>query len=147
MGKGLVTSILTIRDSIGPSIGPLAGAFVAQDIGWRWDFWIVLIPAVIASVAMAVFSSETNHRVLIKRKLRRLHQELGRSDLRSCYDDPDSPPQSTATIMRNGLLRPLKMLVLTPVLFMLSLYVAFACELSPRTEVSVCLHCSGSQSG
>ncbi len=122
---------MTTLLSIGPSIGPLAGAFIAQSIGWRWSFWIVLIPGALATVVMAVFSTETNHRVLIHKKITRLSKELGRTDLRSCYDDPNVPPHSATTIMLNSLVRPLKMLVFGPVLLILSLYVAFACELRP----------------
>lgn len=128
--RGVALATWTVGPLIGPSVGPLCGAFIAQTIGWRWDFWIVLIPAVIATAVMAIFSQETNHRVLINRKITRLRKETGREDLRSCYDDPNAPLQSRSTIMRNGLIRPLKMLVLVPVLFTISLFVAFACEWS-----------------
>jgi multidrug resistance protein len=28
---------------LGPMLGPIIGGFVAQAIGWRWAFWIILI--------------------------------------------------------------------------------------------------------
>jgi multidrug resistance protein len=124
--RGFALSIWTLGPLVGPSLGPLAGAFIAQSIGWRWAFWIVLIPAAIATGVMAVFSEETNHRVLIGRKIKKLEKEMNRTDLKSCYDLPNAPPVDRRTIMKNGLLRPLKMLALAPVLFTLSMYVAFA---------------------
>ncbi|CAK7206870.1 hypothetical protein SEUCBS139899_009676, partial [Sporothrix eucalyptigena] len=124
--RGLALSIWTLGPLIGPSVGPIAGAWLAQTIGWRWDFWIVLIPGVINTVVIAVFSSETSHHVLIRRKVKRLSEELGRSDLRSCYDNPDKPRPSTQQALLQGLIRPIKMLALSPVLLVISLYTAFA---------------------
>jgi multidrug resistance protein len=126
--RGFALSIWTLGPLVGPSLGPLAGAFIAQSIGWRWDFWIVLIPAAIATGVMAIFSEETNHRVLINRKLKKMQKETGRDDLKSCYETPNAPPLDRFTIMKNGLIRPLKMLALAPVLVTLSMYVAFACK-------------------
>ncbi|CAK7227981.1 hypothetical protein SCUCBS95973_006728 [Sporothrix curviconia] len=124
--RGLALSIWTLGPLVGPSVGPIAGAWLAQTIGWRWDFWIVLIPGVINTAVIAVFSSETSHHVLIRRKVQRLSKELGRDDLRSCYDNPDKPRPSTPKALWQGLVRPLKMLALSPVLLVISLYTAFA---------------------
>lgn len=111
---------------LGPTIGPICGAFISQTIGWRWTSWITLIPGAIATLALAVLSSETNHRVLMQRKVTRLRRELGRDDLRSCYEEPEKANQTRQAILLNGLVRPIKMLVLSPLIFSLSLYVAFA---------------------
>ena len=110
----------------GPTIGPLIGGYVAQTIGWRWDFWIVLCLSVVITTLTEIFNSETNPRVLIKRKTNRLRQDLGRDDLRSCYDASNSHEKSKTRILLNGLIRPTKMLFLSPLVFFLSLYLAFA---------------------
>ncbi|KJR83439.1 MFS multidrug transporter [Sporothrix schenckii 1099-18] len=124
--RGLALSIWTVGPLIGPSVGPIAGAWIAQTIGWRWDFWIVLIPGAINTIVIAVFSSETSHHVLIRRKVTRLAKELGRNDLRSCYDNPDKPRPTTRRALLLGLIRPLKMLAMSPVLLVISIYTAFA---------------------
>jgi MFS family permease len=111
---------------VGPSIGPLVGAFVAETIGWRWTNWIVFIPAVAATAFIAFFNRETNARILIQQKVRRLKRELGRDDLRSCYVDANAPPMTGTQILLNGLVRPMKMLFLSPLIFGVSLYIAFA---------------------
>jgi MFS family permease len=122
--RGFAMGIYTLGPLIGPTIGPLIGGFLAQTIGWRWDFWIVLIVAAIITAATEIFNRETNPRVLIDRKVRRLKKELGRDDLRSCYETAGPQPTSTR-ILWNGLVRPVKLLFLSPLVFSLSLYIAF----------------------
>lgn len=79
------------------------------------------------ALAIAIFSHETNPRVLIGRKVARLRRELNRPELRSVYDDTSaSAPQSTAQVLFRGLVRPVKMLFLSPIIFSVSLYCAFA---------------------
>jgi hypothetical protein len=88
----------------------------------------VLIVAVVITGLTEVSNSETNPRVLMERKVRRLQRELGRDDLRSCYEGAQDHghPRSKAQILKNGLIRPTKMLFLSPLVFLLSLYIAFA---------------------
>lgn len=51
LGKPYVTDevlatgdfFLTTRSKSGPAIGPLIGGFVVVHLGWRWEFWTVLI--------------------------------------------------------------------------------------------------------
>jgi MFS family permease len=103
----------------------LLGGYLAQTIGWRWDFWIVLIVAVIITTLTEIFNTETNPRVLIDRKVKRLRQELGRDDLRSCYESAGQAKVSHTQTLLNGLIRPTKMLFFSALVFFLSLYVAF----------------------
>lgn len=107
----------------GPTIGPLLGGFLTESIGWRFDFWIVLAAATLVTALIAILTRETSHKVLIHRKTLRLRGELGRDSLKSCYDD--SGESSTTQILLTGLVRPLKMLFLSPIVFFLSLYIAF----------------------
>lgn len=95
---------------------------MADSIGWRWDFWIVLILAVIVTVLIEILNKETNHRILIQRKTQRLQKELGRDDLKSCYET--GPRLSKTKTILNGLVRPLKLSVLSPLVFFLSMYIA-----------------------
>ncbi|KAJ2896662.1 major facilitator superfamily transporter multidrug resistance [Zalerion maritima] len=124
--RGLALSVWTIGPLVGPCIGPLVGAWIAYTIGWRWVFWVSLIPAVIVTVVIGVFSTETYHQVIISKKVRRLRKELGREDLRSCYADPSKPPPPMKEVILQGLCRPLKMLILNPLILLLSTYIAFA---------------------
>lgn len=121
--RGFAMGIWTLGPLFGPTIGPLVGGFVADSIGWRWDFWIVLIIAVIITVLIEVLNKETSHKKLIEKKTARLRKELGRDDLRSCYGN--NQHQSASRTMIDGLKRPVKLLFLSPLVFFVSLYIAF----------------------
>ncbi|KAK1756604.1 fluconazole resistance protein 1 [Echria macrotheca] len=126
--RGFAMGIYTVGPLIGPTAGPLIGGFLSQTIGWRWDFWIVFIVSVVIVGLTEIFARETHARTLIRRKVKRLRAELGRDDLRSCYDpEPtsDVAPLSHKRILLNGLIRPTKMLFLSPIVLFLSIYIAF----------------------
>ncbi|KAL2261489.1 hypothetical protein VTK26DRAFT_4064 [Humicola hyalothermophila] len=123
--RGFAIGIYTLGPLLGPTIGPVIGSFVSQSIGWRWDFWIVFIVSVVIVSLSEIFNQETNPRILMERKVKRLREELGRDDLRSCYEDPNAEHQSPGRVLLNGLTRPIKMLFLSPLVFFVSLYIAF----------------------
>ncbi|KAJ3496300.1 hypothetical protein NLG97_g2754 [Lecanicillium saksenae] len=120
-GRGL--AIWSVGFVVGPSLGPLLGAFVTETIGWRWDGWIVLIPGILVTVSL-LFCPETNHKVLMRRKVARMKQLLGRDDLRSCYDTAEVLP-TRSQILINGMMRPAKMMILSPIVVALSIHISF----------------------
>lgn len=126
----------------GPTLGPLIGGFVSQNIGWRWDFWIVFIVGTVIVLMTEIFIVETNPHVLMARKVKRLQTQLGRPELRSCYTT-DATPKTHTTILLNGLVRPMKMLFLSPLVFSLSLYMAFTYGGLCKCPEFVSLPCSG----
>ncbi|KAH6635809.1 major facilitator superfamily domain-containing protein [Chaetomium tenue] len=124
--RGSAIGMYTLGPLIGPTIGPVLGSWLSQTIGWRWDFWIVFIISVIVVGLFELFTTETNPRILIKHKVARLQKELNRPDLRSCYETPGAEKQTPTQTLINGLIRPTKMLFLSPTVFFISLYLAFA---------------------
>ncbi|KAF4628097.1 hypothetical protein G7Y89_g10054 [Cudoniella acicularis] len=121
--RGLATAVYSLGPLFGPVVGPICGGFIAQRIGWRWVFWILLIAGASVTIGIELFTRETNPRVLVHRKVKRLSKELNRTDLVSCYDT-HGPAHSASHILINGMIRPLKMLFLSPIIFLLSLYMA-----------------------
>ncbi|KAI1175058.1 major facilitator superfamily domain-containing protein [Nemania sp. FL0916] len=120
--RGLAIGLWNIGPLLGPSLGPLIGGFLTNFPGWRYDFWIILAASSVVTILIQILTGETSHKALIQRKVNLLERELGRS-LKNCYDT--SRGQSTGKTLMSGLTRPLKMLFLSPIVFLLSLYVAF----------------------
>ncbi|KIW97585.1 uncharacterized protein Z519_01169 [Cladophialophora bantiana CBS 173.52] len=121
--RGLAMSIFTAGPLFGPVLGPICGGFIAQGPGWRWVFWTLLIVAGACTSLILIFYRETNHTVLIREKTRRLAKELKRSDLISCYDKTQGQ-RSAGTLLVRSLIRPAKMLFMSPIVGLLAIYVA-----------------------
>ena len=62
---------------LGPIVGPIVGGFIAETIGWRWSFRILLIWGCVMSLLFFIFVDETNERTLLLRKAKRMNKELG----------------------------------------------------------------------
>jgi multidrug resistance protein len=41
--RGKAIAMMNLGQLLGPVIGPVIGGFVAQRLGWRWIFWLVLV--------------------------------------------------------------------------------------------------------
>ncbi len=123
--RGRAMTIWMLGPMFGPSLAPVVGGFVTETIGWRWVNWLSFIPGAIVVICMCFGNKETNQRVLIRHKTEKLRKELNRPELRSCYLDPSAPVLSVNRILLNGLIRPIKMLFRSAIVFTVSLYVAF----------------------
>lgn len=110
----------SIGPLLGPIIGPVAGGFLAAAKGWRWVFWLLVIVAGAVGVAMLVFLRETYAPVILQRKVKALRKETGNEMLRSKLDAGLSPRD----YFSRGIVRPLKMLVRSPLVAVLSLYIS-----------------------
>ncbi|GKT80906.1 MFS multidrug transporter [Colletotrichum tofieldiae] len=105
---------------LAPFVAPIAGGYMTQTIGWRWAFWLCAILGGTVTIASFFLLKESNSRVLIRRKTRRMRNEAGREELTSCYADTDGASQSQWSFLLQSLVRPLKMLVFFPVILLLS---------------------------
>lgn len=86
---------------LGPSLGPLIGAYVLRqyDNDWRWSIWVVL--CILAPVILALpFMKETSKSRILYLKHRK-HRNTS----------VDMTTSSTFETLRKGLLRPLHMAV------------------------------------
>lgn len=105
---------------LGPIIGPVAGGFLAGAKGWRWNFWLLVIVAGALTVVMVLVMKETYHPILLERKTQRLRKETGNPSLRSKLDSGLSP----SDYFKRGIIRPLKMLAHSPIVMVMSIFVA-----------------------
>jgi len=105
---------------LGPALGPLIGGFLSQAKGWRWVFWLQTIVGGVVCILGVVFMRETYAVVLLERKTQRVIKETGNHSLKSSMHID----VSTATYLRQAMVRPCLMLAKSPIIQLLGLYTA-----------------------
>ncbi|KAI9695316.1 MAG: hypothetical protein M1820_008723 [Bogoriella megaspora] len=118
--RGLAMASWIMGPLIGPACGPLIGSYLAEAKGWRWIFWLISIIAGAVWIAAILFVHESYAYVILQRKTDRLRKEKRNPNLRSALDTNRSPKDH----LRFSIVRPLKMLFLSPIVFLMSLYMA-----------------------
>ncbi|KAL5589350.1 hypothetical protein FOVSG1_011217 [Fusarium oxysporum f. sp. vasinfectum] len=116
--RGRAMAIWNMPVLLGPSLGPAVGAYVSRGLGWRWNFWLLIIMTGAVLVICAFVQKETHAPTLQRKKLRKLQKERDTEDL------PVATPHSQ--LIKRSLARPLKMLFFSPIIFGLSFLTAIA---------------------
>ena len=118
--RATAMAIWTLGPTIGPVIGPVAGGFICENLGWRWNFWIIAIAAGVVIALSIVLMRETYAPALLERKAKKLRKETGNPLLKSKLDNG----MTTKELFLYSIVRPSKMLIFSPVCLSQSLYVA-----------------------
>lgn len=121
---------------LGPVVGPVAGGFLTETLGWRWSvvdkhfmnhdkltsnrcFWIVCIVGGVNSLVGVLFLKETYAPAILAARARRLEAELNHPAIAI---DHDSRPLTRRLLQ--AVKRPMKILFLQPIVFIMALYMA-----------------------
>ncbi|KAL8806222.1 MAG: hypothetical protein Q9182_001497 [Xanthomendoza sp. 2 TL-2023] len=118
--RGAVMAIWAMGPLLGPVIGPVAGGFLCQAKGWRWVFWLIAIVAGAITISSCIFLRETYPPILLERKANRLREETGNPALKSRLGSNLSPRDR----FKLAILRPLKLLLFSPIVLALSTFMA-----------------------
>ncbi|KAL4931427.1 MFS transporter [Aspergillus undulatus] len=123
--------------SIGSSMGPLIGAFVVEERGWRWTAWTPLIMAAVLHPP-ALFIRESYKPILLRKRAAKLGGE-GVLPIQ-----PKTAMQLLKEFITSTIVRPLHMLFTEPLVGFICLYCGFQFALlytfvvaSPRVFDSV----------
>ncbi|SMR53522.1 unnamed protein product [Zymoseptoria tritici ST99CH_1A5] len=103
-----------------PTIGPVAGAFIAEAAGWRWIFWALVIVGGAAALSSLLFMRETHHPTIL-RKAAKIPRNVYDTDQAESQLPSDGENISAAL-----LLRPLVLLFTNSSILALSAYSALA---------------------
>ncbi|KAM0218935.1 hypothetical protein ACHAQI_001256 [Fusarium lateritium] len=110
--RGFVMSIFFTGIFLGPVIGPVIGGFIAKDLGWRWVFWVMTIVKGVMTIATFLFLAES-HAPTIQRKRTKVASEI-----------PVENKPKTSQVLLRSISRPTRMLIRSPIVTGLSLYLA-----------------------
>lgn len=118
--RGGAMAICALGPLIGPVVGPVIGGFLGQDAGWRWVFWLITIAGGVTAVFSFIFQRETYEPVLLQQHTNELIKETGNQDLRSKLN----PGITKKEYFKRAIIRPTKMLIFSPIVLLLSIYMA-----------------------
>ncbi|KAK1764932.1 MFS general substrate transporter [Phialemonium atrogriseum] len=62
--RGNYVGALLLMTDIAPSLGPVIGGSITQQVGWRWIFWFLVIMTGTHFIAMLLFFPETQRRIV-----------------------------------------------------------------------------------
>jgi len=113
-------AIYSMGPLLGPIIGPVCGGFLVESLSWRWVFWILAIFGGVFGVSLAFVGRETFHQTILNAKVARLRKETGNTQLRSKLNNGLLPKE----VFARAIARPMKMLFLSPIVFLMSLYIS-----------------------
>jgi multidrug resistance protein len=116
--RGAAMATWGMGPMLGPVLGPIIGGYLSAAEGWRWVFWLQAIVAGALTILGLIFLKETYPVIILEQRVALLRKETGNQELRSALHDGLSPKQR----MSQAIIRPLKMLFLSPIVFLLSLY-------------------------
>ncbi|KAI1342480.1 major facilitator superfamily domain-containing protein [Xylariaceae sp. FL0016] len=117
--RGAVMSVYTAALLVGPVIGPIYGGYLAQSRGWQWVFWVLIILNGFIGLVYVLTCRETYGPVLLKWKANRLRKETGNQAWRA-HGQQRLPLH---TLLSRALVRPTRMLLYSPIVTGLSLYI------------------------
>lgn len=122
--RGLPIAILSFPPLIGPVLGPIIGGYLTAWAGWRWAFWFSAITGGIFEVVFFCVFKETYTPAILRKKARKMRNETGDPRYVSRYDF--NTDVSGIEILKDGLIRPVKMFFSSPSVFLLSVQVSVA---------------------
>ena len=119
--RGTAVALYTLAPILGPSFGPIIGAWIAEKTTWRWCFWAVTIFGVVVQVLIYFTLPETYGPRILYWKAEKLRKETGNEKLRTQFELED---RKWSTIMRHAIVRPFILLFTQPIIQFLAAYLS-----------------------
>ena len=118
--RGQAMSVMNLPPLLGPTLGPIIGGHLTSAKGWRWSFWLTAILASLGALSvLLIFRESYKVRILRTKAWQQQKQGLGRKRLPAQYDLGGG-----ATFWKRAILRPLQLLLRSPIVPFLAFYVA-----------------------
>ncbi|KAJ0109637.1 hypothetical protein J7T55_014199 [Diaporthe amygdali] len=119
--RPVAMALFSLGPLTGPVLGPLIGGFTVVGLGWRWTFWLIVILSGAIFLVAAFLMRETHPKTLLERKTARLRAQTGNNELRSKMASKRLTP---GQVLVTTLVRPSVLLIRSPILLVISIYVA-----------------------
>ncbi|KAL3421704.1 major facilitator superfamily transporter [Phlyctema vagabunda] len=118
--RGAVLSLFSAVDVLAPVVGPFAGGYITSAWGWRWIFYFLAILSGVISIVAFLFLRETYSPVILEQKAKRLRKATGNINLHTQRQNT----KPLGSLMSRAFLRPMRILIMSPIVLGLSLYMS-----------------------
>lgn len=119
--RGVPMAAFSAAPFIGPAIGPLVGGFLSDAAGWRWLYWIQLILAGIVWVLITFTVPETYAPTILAKRAKKMRASTNDATHVTEQDLDERPFTERLWIF---LVRPVQLLFLEPIVFLVSVYMS-----------------------
>ncbi|KAK7693214.1 hypothetical protein QCA50_002780 [Cerrena zonata] len=124
--RGTASALYATAPFLGPVLGPLVSGWVAESrLGWRFNFWIMLMCAGFSLAFGFLATPETYSPVLLRKRARQLQKASGgQKHYISKHDLLHNKP--FREIFITSMIRPFSFLFTEPIVLLLAIYCAIA---------------------
>ena len=119
--RGLAMGLFALAPFLGPTIGPIAGGFLAESKGWRWNMGLMTIFSGVMWLLGLIFVPETYAPVILRKRAQKLSSLTGKV-YRTKEDTKGRITSQQA--LSTALVRPWILLFKEPIVLVLSIYMA-----------------------
>lgn len=120
--RGLAMAVMGFPPLLGPVMGPIIGGYLTEALGWRWAFWLAAIIGGTCALAFFVTYRETYAPRILRRKAHQMRKSTGDDRWHSVHDF--TAESSATTILLDALRRPATIMVKSPVVLLLAIYMS-----------------------
>ncbi|KAG0646033.1 Major facilitator superfamily multidrug transporter NAG3 [Hyphodiscus hymeniophilus] len=119
--RGVPMAVFSAAPFVGPAIGPLVGGFLSDAKGWRWLYWIQLIMSGTTWILITFTLPETYAPTILSKRAKKIRKETGNARVVTEQQLNPRPFKETLYLI---LFRPMQLLVLEPIVFLVALYMS-----------------------
>jgi len=125
--RGQALAIYSLAPLLGPVVGPMCGAFIAEKSTWRWVFWSTSIVDVGIQILGILYLRESYTPFILEQKANQIRKSLDaeKGPVRNVRSKFASEDRTWQRIMQTALTRPFIMFINEPIVQVLGIYMAF----------------------
>ncbi|KAJ6508226.1 MFS polyamine transporter [Mycena sanguinolenta] len=125
--RGQALAIYSLAPLLGPVVGPICGAFIAEKSTWRWVFWSTSIVDVGIQILGILYLRESYAPFLLEQKTNQIKRSLDaeKGPVRHIRSKFATEDRTWQRIMKIAVTRPFVLLFNEPIIQVLGLYMAY----------------------